>query len=70
MNLYDGEFYRTVATYNVPPAFAATPEYMTIRPHSGSGLGTVARAKQVVHIHDVRESTAYRAGNSARSRSC
>jgi two-component system, NtrC family, sensor kinase len=65
MNLYDGENYKTVATYNVPPAFAATREYMMIRPHPESGLGTVARTRQVVHIHDVRESTAYRAGNPA-----
>ena len=65
MNLYDGEYYRTVATCNVPPAFAATREYMMIRPHPESGLGTVARTRQIAHIHDVRESAAYRAGNPA-----
>jgi two-component system NtrC family sensor kinase len=65
MNLYNGEYYRTVATYNVPPAFAATREYIMIRPHPESGLGTVARTKQIAHIHDVRKSTAYLDGNPA-----
>ena len=65
LNLYDGECYRTVATYNVPPAFAATREYTMIRPHPESGLGTVARSRQIAHIHDIRRSTAYLDGNPA-----
>jgi two-component system NtrC family sensor kinase len=62
LNLYDGESYKTVATYNVSPAFVAARENMLIRPHAESGLGIVAKTKQVVHFHDLRESVPYLEG--------
>jgi GAF domain-containing protein/signal transduction histidine kinase len=60
MNLYDGDSFRNVALYNVPPAYAAS---QTIRPHPQSGLGTVARTHQVVHIEDIRTQPPYLEGN-------
>jgi signal transduction histidine kinase len=65
MNLYDGERYETVALYNLPSAFAASRDNTLILPHPESGLGTVARTRQFVHIHDVRKSPAYLAGDPA-----
>jgi signal transduction histidine kinase len=65
MNLYNGEGFETVAVYNVPPAFAASREHILIRPHPDSGLGTVARTHQVMHIHDARKNPAYLAGDRA-----
>ena len=38
---------------------------MLIHPHPESGLGPVARTHRVVHIHDLRKSLAYLAGNPA-----
>ncbi|TMJ89273.1 MAG: GAF domain-containing protein, partial [Alphaproteobacteria bacterium] len=65
MNLYDGEQFRTVALHNAPAAFAAGREHLLIRPDPESGLGYVARTKQIAHIRDLRESPAYRRGNPA-----
>src|SRR5260221_12497782 len=64
MNLYEGDgVFATAALYNVPPAFAASREHVQIRPYPESGLGTVARTNQVVHIRDVRAGPAYLAGD-------
>jgi signal transduction histidine kinase len=65
MNLYDGDRFEIVALYNVLPAFAASRENTLIDPHPESGLGMVARTRQVVHIHDLSKSPAYLAGSPA-----
>jgi len=65
MNLYNGDEFRTVALHNAPAAFAAGREHWVIRPDPESGLGYVARTKQIAHIRDLRESPAYRKGNPA-----
>ena len=66
MNLYEGDgVFATVALYNAPPAFAASREHAKIRPYPESGLSTVARTNQVVHIRDVRDGPAYLAGDPA-----
>ena len=63
MNLYDGDSFRNVALYNVPPAYAASQTHMLIQPHPQSGLGTVARTHQVVHIEDIRTQPPYLEGS-------
>ena len=63
MNLYDGGSFRTVALYNAPEAYAATQLHKLIQPHPMSGLGTVERTHQTVHIDDVRDQPPYREGN-------
>jgi PAS domain S-box-containing protein len=64
MNLYEGDgVFTTAALHNVPPAFAASREHAQIRPYPESGLSTVARTNQVVHIRDVRDGPAYLAGD-------
>ncbi|HXQ08791.1 MAG TPA: cache domain-containing protein, partial [Bradyrhizobium sp.] len=63
MNLYDGDSFRNVALYNVPPAYAASQTHMLIQPHPHSGLGTVARTHQVVHIEDIRTEPPYLEGS-------
>jgi len=66
MDLWDGEGFNIAADYNLPPAFAASRrERMTGRPHPESGLAAVVRTRQFAHIHDVRNSPAYRAGAPA-----
>jgi signal transduction histidine kinase len=65
MNLYDGDRFEIVALYNVPPAFAASRDNQLFRPHPESGLGTLVRTRQVVHIHDLTKSPAYLAGDPA-----
>ena len=71
MNLYEDGAFRPVAHYNVPPAYAAnvppayavSQEHMPFRAHPQSGLGTVARSRQVVHIEDVRNLPPYLEGD-------
>jgi GAF domain-containing protein/HAMP domain-containing protein len=63
MNLWDGDRLNVVANYNLPPAFAASRERTSIRPHPESGLAAVVRTHQVVQIHDLRSSPAYLAGD-------
>src|SRR5258706_3662280 len=66
MNLYEGDgVFANVALYNAPPAFAASREHARIRPYPESGLSTVARTNQVVHIRDVRDGPAYLAADPA-----
>jgi signal transduction histidine kinase len=64
MNLYEDGRFRSVASYNVPPAYteslATRPAF---QPHPQSALGTVARTRQVVHIADIRDLPAYREGD-------
>jgi signal transduction histidine kinase len=61
MTLYDEGNFRPVANYNVPEAYAAwMANQPAFQPHPQSGLGTVARTRQVVHVADIRGLPAYR----------
>src|SRR5262245_25110738 len=62
LHLYDGDVFRRVALHNPPPEFAMRLGEV-IRPHPKSGLGTVARTKQIAYIDDVRASQPYLEGN-------
>src|SRR5207302_5367977 len=54
MNLYEEGSFHPVALYNMPAAYAARLVAQTpFQPHPQSGLGTVARTRQVVHIADI-----------------
>ncbi|MBR1127813.1 GAF domain-containing protein [Bradyrhizobium iriomotense] len=63
MNLYEEGGFRTVALYNAPQAYVDTRLYQRIRPHPGSGLGTVEKTHQPVHIEDIRTQPPYIEGN-------
>jgi GAF domain-containing protein len=63
MNLYDEGSFRPVAHYNVPAVYAASLAQTPFQPHPQSGLGTVARTHQVIHIEDIRTLPPYLEGN-------
>ena len=63
MNLYEEGSFRPVAFYNVPAAYSASLAHTPFQPHPQSGLGTVARTHQVVHIEDIRTLPPYLEGN-------
>jgi signal transduction histidine kinase len=63
MVLYEGDMVRRVALHNLPPAFAAVQSTETWRPHRDSGLGAVARTKQVAHVEDLRTQGPYLEGD-------
>ena len=65
MNLYEAGSYRPVALYNLPEAFVVAEGHKLIRPHPDSGLGTVARTRQPIHIEDLRAQAPYLAGDPA-----
>jgi len=62
MNLYENGLFHPVANYNVPSAYAASvgPPF---RAHPQSGLGTVARTHEVLHIDDIRTLPSYLEGD-------
>jgi GAF domain-containing protein/signal transduction histidine kinase len=62
MDLWDGTNFKIAADYNIPPAFTALRHQMPVHPHPQSGLTTVARTHQVLHVDDLRNSPAYLAG--------
>jgi two-component system, NtrC family, sensor kinase len=65
--LYDGDAFRTAALYGAPPAWAeARQRDPLIRPGPDTGLGRVAKTKQVVHFDDIRATPSYRAGDPVR----
>src|SRR5262245_11038121 len=64
LTLYDGDKFRPVALYNVPPAYAETRGDEPFRPPPGSGHAEVLRTREVVHIDDLRSMPPYREGNS------
>src|SRR5262249_44381152 len=64
LNLYDGDKFRQVALYNVPPAYAETRGDESFRPPPGSAHAEVLRTREVVHIDDLRSMPPYREGNS------
>ena len=55
----------SVGGYNVPPAFAERQLQASFVPHPKSGLGTIARTRQPVHIEDVRTQAPYLERNPA-----
>jgi two-component system, NtrC family, sensor kinase len=57
--LYDGESFHAAHLYNVPPSYRAIWERGPIRPSPNTGLGRLARTKQVIHIPDIRADLAY-----------
>ncbi len=63
MTLYEDGGFRSVALYNAPQAYVDTQLYKVIRPHPDSGLGTIERTHQAVHIDDIRNQTPYLEGN-------
>src|SRR5207247_6069890 len=63
MNLYEEGRFRRVALYNMPDVYAASLAPRPFQPHPQSGLGTVARTHQVVHIEDIRTLPPYLEGN-------
>ena len=63
MNLYEEGRFRPVALCNVPAAYAAWVAPTPFEPHPQSGLGTVARTHEVVHIDDIRTLPPYLEGN-------
>jgi signal transduction histidine kinase len=63
MNLYDGESFLSVALYNTPEAYASTNMHTPIHPHPESGLSTIVRTRQVVHIEDLRTQAPYLEGS-------
>ncbi|KRR19438.1 ATP-binding protein [Bradyrhizobium retamae] len=63
MTLYENDGFRTVATYNAPKAYIDTQLYKPIRPHPESGLGSIQRTHQTVHITDIRRQPPYLQGN-------
>ena len=64
LNTYDGSAFRNAALYNPPPQFALRLGEI-IHPHSESGLGYVARTKQIAHIEDIRTRQPYLEGDTA-----
>lgn len=63
MNLYEEGGFRTVALFNAPQAYADARLYKMIRPHPTSGLGTVEKTHETVHIDDIRTQLPYIDGN-------
>jgi GAF domain-containing protein len=59
MNLFEDGLMRRVAHYNMPAAFAAVQTIAPFRPHPESGLGTAIRARETVHLPDLRITAAY-----------
>ena len=59
MNLYEEGGFRTVALFNAPEAYVDTRLYKIIRPHPASGLGTVEKTHEMVHIDDIRTQRPY-----------
>ena len=64
LNSYDGSAFRSVALHNPPPQYAMRLGAV-IRPHPESGLGYVARTKQIAHIDDIRTRQPYLEGDKA-----
>ena len=63
MGLFDGDSYQNVALYNVPPAFAETPQ--KFRPHPKSGVATATRNRQAFQVEDIRTQPPYLEGDPA-----
>ena len=58
--LYEDGRFNPVALYNVPAAYADyVSAHASFQPHPESGLGTVARTHQALHVVDIRTLPAY-----------
>ena len=58
--LREGDGFRSVALHNLPSAYAEQRQREpVIQAGAGTGLGRVARTKQVIHVADVRAERAY-----------
>jgi two-component system, NtrC family, sensor kinase len=57
--LCEGDSFRLVTAHNAPAAWAEWQREAVIRPGPGTGLGRVARTRQLVHIVDVTQEPAY-----------
>jgi GAF domain-containing protein len=58
--LYDGERFDAVHLHDVPPSYRAFwDRHGPIRPGPNTGLGRLARTKQVVHIPDLKADRTY-----------
>jgi GAF domain-containing protein len=64
LSLFDGERFENVTLYNAPIEYASQGRTQ-FRPHPKSGLGHVARTKQIAHIEDIRTQPPYREGDPA-----
>jgi signal transduction histidine kinase len=62
MYLREADAFRTVATYNAPPAFVQARMRGLLRPHPDMALGRVVTTKQAVQIADIRATQAYTEG--------
>ncbi len=61
MQSYESQAFRITAMHNVPPEFAELREREPVfRPSPQSGIGRVVATKQMVHISDYAEDTAYK----------
>jgi GAF domain-containing protein len=63
LNLYEGDIFRQVGFYNVPPAFAEAGRGKPMRPHPRSGHAEVVRTKREVHIEDLQTQPPYLEGD-------
>ena len=58
--LYDGERFHAVHLHDVPPSYRAFwDRHGPIRPGPNTGLGRLARTREVVHIADLKADSAY-----------
>src|SRR6266404_7735695 len=58
--LYDGESFLATHLHDVPPSYREYwEEHAPIRPGPNTGLGRLARSKQVAHIPDLKADSAY-----------
>src|SRR5262249_13757880 len=59
MYFYEGDGFRFVTGHNAPAPWTAIRQREPVfQPHPDSGLGRVARTKQVVHVADIRTTQA------------
>src|SRR5262249_25296020 len=59
INRWDGEALQVVATYQLPPAFAAFRERSPFRPGPENPIGRMLMSKAVVHVHDLAAEQGY-----------
>jgi GAF domain-containing protein len=58
--LYDGDSFEATHLHDVPPSYREYwEEHAPIRPAPNTGLGRLARSKQVAHIPDLKADSAY-----------
>jgi two-component system, NtrC family, sensor kinase len=59
LTLCEGDEFRNVARYNLPPAFADALPTKGFHPHPKSAMGEVARTKRMAHIEDIHKLPSY-----------